>query len=123
MEHKDTLVLRQYNYDTNSYDDKGEVSIHLVAKSMTKENFAEFIENYCNSFSAEYGDGRVVGKMLQNSHRTLQATAVRFCLGIITGISDVDIKYTDARNVTPVKMGKRLSEMIESGELKMGYMI
>jgi hypothetical protein len=121
MEAKDTVILKKYNYNTHEHELVGEVSIGLLARNMTKENFAEFLDEFCNGYSTEYRQGQEVGRLLHTSHRTLQASAVRFLLGIITGLSEQE--YTDARNETAVKCGKRIANEIESGALNIGYMI
>lgn len=99
-----------------------EISAWEIAKAMREpESFVDFLDNFCNSYFREYKNGIEVGEGLRNSHRTLQATAVRFLLGIIVGISHQ--KYTDERNERPVALGQELERMIEDGTLKMGWMI
>lgn len=98
-----------------------EVPVYYVAKHITEEQIADLLEDYMNCFSNEYEKGQRIGRMLQRSHRTLQGSTVRLLLGILVGIGDT--QYFDARNEKGVAVGKKLKEMIESGELNFGYMI
>lgn len=98
-----------------------EVPVYMIAKHMSEEQLADFLEDYENKYSNEYAEGQRIGKLLQCSHRTLQGSAVRLLLGILVGIGDT--QYFDARNEKGVAVGKKLKEMIESGELNFGYMI
>jgi hypothetical protein len=101
-------------------------SAYQTVKTMSKpEEFADFIDEYCNVGMKDYRAGESIGKLLQTKHRTIQASIIRFSLGIIIGLSKgVDMKFgTDARNETPIAMGQKIAKMIEDGDLKMGYMI
>ena len=118
---KSDIQLKSWNYDENKMEVLGEVSPYLLGKSMSAENFAEVISNFLNSGMKDYGVGYEVGKIEQSDHRTLQGSLVRFCLGVIIGISEQD--YTDARNEKVVELGKKIARMIKDGELNMGYMI
>lgn len=93
------------------------------AKTMTAQDLAYLLESRCNSFSMDFRQGREVGENLQMSHRTLQATVFRYLLGIIVGLSEQEARFTDARNETAVFSAKKISEMIKSGEIDIGYMI
>jgi hypothetical protein len=113
----------KYYTVVKDYEGKEVAKVHtgMLAKSLTTENMAELLQDYVNSGMKDYRDGAEVGKLLQTSHRTLQASAMRFALGIIIALGEQE--YTDARNETPVAMGKQIKAMIEDGTLKMGYMI
>ena len=109
-------------YESNvGWVETGTVSTSAVARGMSSENFAEVIADFLNSGMKDYRQGLAVGKLCQNKHRTLQASIIRFCLGIIIAISDTE--WTDARNEAPVAMGKEIARQIEAGDLNMGYMI
>lgn len=97
--------------------------IHDFAKSMTPSDLAYLLESRCNSFSTDYRQGKEVGKNLHMSHPTLQATVFRYLLGIVVGLGEQEINYTDARNETAVATAKKIGRMIERGELELGYMI
>jgi hypothetical protein len=113
----------KYYTVVKDYDGKETARVHtgMLAKYLTLENMAELLQDFVNSGMKDYRDGEVVGKLLQTSHRTLQASVIRFCLGIIVSLGKQD--YTDARNETPVAMAKKITVMLEDGTLKMGYMI
>lgn len=98
-----------------------EVPVYYIAKHITEGQVADLLEDYMNKFSNEYNEGQRIGKMLQNSHRTLQGSIARLFLGVLVGISDTE--YFDARNEKAVALGKQLKDMIEKGELNFGYMI
>lgn len=97
------------------------ISVWKIARVLKHSQMAELLDDWCNSGMKDYRDGEVVGKALQNSHRTIQASVMRFCLGVIIALSRQE--YTDARNEMPVQMGKQIAAMIEDGTLKMGWMI
>ena len=118
---KYTCQLKTYDYDKQKTVKKGKVSIYLFAKSMTVENFIYLFSEYMNLGGKDFRDGLVVGKAFCSEHRTLQGLAVRFCLGIIVGLSKQE--HTDPRNETAVKACKKIAKMIEDDELQMGYLI
>jgi hypothetical protein len=113
----------KYYTIVKDYEGKEVAKVHtgMLAKSLTLENMAELLQDFVNSGMKDYRDGAEVGKLLQTSHRTLQASAMRFCLGVIISLGEQE--YTDARNETPVAMGKKIKAMINDGTLEMGYMI
>lgn len=102
--------------------DATKLDTYGFAESAKHEDFANLLDDYCNIGMKDYSNGVRVGKLCQNKHRTIQGSIIRFCLGVIIGMS-VGVEYTDARNETPIAMGKKLAKMIEDGDLNMGYMI
>jgi len=108
-------------YSRNDDTDLEEVSVWGVARGMDSENMSDLLGDYLNVGMKDYREGLAVGKLCQNKHRTIQASIIRFCLGVIIGLSDTE--WTDARNETPVAMGKEIARQIEAGELNMGWMI
>jgi hypothetical protein len=118
MENQDKYYTIVKDYNGN---ETARVHTGMLAKSLTLANMAELLQDYVNSGMKDYRDGEVVGKLLQTSHRTLQASVIRFCLGVIIALGKQE--YTDARNETPVAMAKKITILLENGELKMGYMI
>ena len=113
----------KYYTVVKDYEGKEIANVHtgMLAKSLTLDNMAGLLQDYVNSGMKDMRDGEVVGKLLQTSHRTLQASVIRFCLGIIVSLGEQD--YTDARNEMPVAMAKKIKAMLDSGELKAGWMI
>ena len=113
----------KYYTIVRDYDGKETARVHtgMLAKSLTLENMAELLQDFVNSGMKDYRDGEVVGKLLHNSHCTLQASVIRFCLGVIVALGKQE--YTDARNETPVAMAKKITAMLDDGTLKMGWMI
>jgi hypothetical protein len=121
MSEKYEVEIKDYDYDLKETVSKGKVSIYLFAKSMTFDNFVYLFSEYLNLGGKDFRNGLKVGESFCSEHRTLQGLAVRFCLGIIVGLSKQE--YTDARNETAVNACKKIADMIEKDELKMGYMI
>jgi hypothetical protein len=117
------MIRDEYHVIVKDYEGKEVACVHIgmLAKSLTPDSTAKLLQDFVNSGMKDYRDGEVVGKLLQTSHRTLQASVIRFCLGIIVSLGKQD--YTDARNETPVAMAKKITVMLEDGTLKMGYMI
>lgn len=99
-----------------------EISVFDITKNLTRRNLADILSEWLNMGFKDYKDGVALGKMFQTEHRTMQGVIIRFCLGVIIGMSK-DVQYTDARNETPIEMGKKLAKMVEDGELNMGYLI
>lgn len=121
-----TIKLMQYNYDVKASELVGEVDLHLVAKNCKKEDTAKLLSYICNSFNTEFENGVTIGKLLQSEHRTVQATIVRFLLGIVVGLSRD--AWTDPRNEAAVACGRVLDNLIISkdnpkGTLSIGWMI
>ena len=93
------------------------------ARDLKPEEFAKLLEQRCNSYHMDAPEGVQVGEALRNSHRTLQATTFRYLVGIIIGLSHQEQRFTDARNEVAVRSAKRIADMVEHGELELGYMI
>lgn len=115
------IRLSHYDYDLNETIEDGTVSVHQVAKGMTNGNMAQLLDNHLNSFNDQYKSGLAVGNMLHHTHRSCQANVGRWALGLLVGIGEQE--HTDQRNEKIVAVGKQLKEMIDSGELDMGWMI
>jgi hypothetical protein len=57
-----------------------------------------------------------VGRVLHQSHRTIQSLALRFLLHVIAGFSEQDLRYhTDPRNEAAVKAAKYIVQDMDSG--------
>jgi len=113
----------RYHTIVKDYEGKETARVHtgMLAKSLSVENMAELLQDFVNSGMKDYREGEEVGKLLQNSHRTLQASVIRFCLGVIVALGKQE--YTDARNEMPVAMAKQITAQLDDGRLKMGWMI
>lgn len=115
------IQLKQYNYETKEYDNLGEVSSLTLAKSMSTEDFADFLDNYINDFSKGFNHGKEVGKLAQGFHRTLQRGLICELLGIIAGLSEQ--QHTDPRNSAAIASAKAIAIMLKNGELQLGRMV
>jgi hypothetical protein len=107
------------DYDGN---DITEVHIGNLARSLSAEQFAELFDDFLNSGGKDQQEGEQSGKILQSTHRTLQASAIRWCFGFLKGISK-DVVYTDARNEKAIIAAKQVTEMVEKGEINYGWMV
>lgn len=95
--------------------------VYNFAKKATAKDLAKLMDDFVNFSSSDYTKGIATGEILRSSHRTLQGAVIRFCLGVIVGLSRQE--YTDARNEVPVKTSQKIAQMLESGELEKGYLI
>jgi len=108
--------------DSLTLKDGTQVYLSDIVRSMKgPEAMAELMDDYCNIGMKDYSNGEAVGKLLQTHHRTIQASIIRFCMGVIIGLSK-DAR-TDGRNKMPVAMGNQIADLVEDGTLKMGWMI
>jgi hypothetical protein len=102
-----------------------EVSIYGLVRAFDYKTgavkMAKFLSDFVNCGMKDFREGMAVGKALTTDHPTLQASAIRFCLGVIIAFAEKD--YTDARNEVPVAMARQIKRMVDDGVLKMGYMI
>jgi hypothetical protein len=114
----------KYYIVVKDYEGKqvAEVHIGMLAKSMSPENFTALFDDFLNYGGKDQGEGELIGKAMQTTHRTLQASAIRFCFGFLNGISK-GVQYTDARNEKAIAAAKKVSEMVENGEINYGWMI
>ena len=100
-----------------------DVSIYQLVRAPFKtENMAEFLDDYLNCNMKDQREGKEIGKIEQSTHPTLQASLFRFAVGIIIGLAEGD-RYTDQRNAAAITAAKKISQMVESGEINIGYMI
>jgi len=122
MNSKTKIQIKEYNSDSGRYEDTAEsLSTHTLARSMSSENFTTLFDDYLNLGGKDYREGKDIGLQLRFTHRTLQRLAICFALGIIAGLSEQD--YTDARNETAIQTAKKISQMIEEGDLPLGQYI
>ena len=106
------IQIKQYDYDKKAYEEVGEpVSIYLLAKSINREQFAKFMEDWTNNFSVSYGEGQRIGRLLHSAHRTLQRSIIVVLTGIISGLSEQ--VYTDPRNEHSIALAKDIKALYE----------
>ena len=121
LEHK-TIKLREWNSESGRNKENGEtISAYVVAKSMTLENFAAVLDDFLNLGGKGFREGQLVGLQMRTTHRTLQRLVVCFAFGLIAGLSEQE--YTDPRNETAILTAKKISRMLENGELPLGLYI
>lgn len=130
MERQPKLKLSLHDEKWNKTGEV-EISASEIGSVITDEQMAELLDNYINRNFREYRNGSKIGKLLENTHRTLQASVFRWALGLCVGLSERTVTYpnghtyeaVDGRNEMSVACGKKIKELIENGTLKMGYMI
>ena len=119
---KDKKEVTLVQYGDNGFEPTGEVvSVYTLSRSFTQDNLARLLDDYLNLAGDGFRTGIEIGTKLLNTHRTLQASLIRFALGILVGMAKQE--YTDARNETSVATAKRIAEMLESGEIHKGMYI
>lgn len=90
-------------------------------REMSPEEFAKEFDDFLNRGMKGYTAGLTIGQELRNTHRTLQRSAIVFCVGLISGLSEQE--YTDARNEQAIEAAKQIAEMYRTGELNFGLFI
>ena len=108
---KYTVELSHYDYTANEVVQDGDVSVHTLAKSIEVEQFAELLDNYCNSFHSRFERGVKTGEILRETHRTLQRSIIVELLGVVAGLSKQD--FTDARNERAIALAKKVAELVD----------
>jgi hypothetical protein len=120
MKSNTVIQLKEWNMETRKTELTGEVvGIHRLANSMTPENFAKLFERFLNLGGKQFQEGKLIGQQLRRTHRTLQRLAVCFALGLIVGLSEQE--HTDPRNEEAIKTAKKVAQMVDEGELPMGF--
>lgn len=92
-----------------------EYSISKIADAMTIEQFVYLFSEYLNRHWGDRRSGEQMGRAFHSEHRTIQGSAVEFCLGFLIGISDQ--QYTDPRNDVAIRNAKDIARMLEDGTL------
>jgi hypothetical protein len=122
MDEKNYIKIRSYNPENSCNEETGQtIDVYTLAKSMTVYNFAAMLDDFLNLGGKGYREGKEVGLQLRFTHRTLQRLVVCFAFGMIAGLSEQE--YTDPRNETAIQTAKKLVQLIESGELPLGFYI
>lgn len=125
------VTVTRYDYDTKETEEVATVSLYLLSRSMKEEHLYALLDQWTNSYSSGLRRGERIGKMFQNSHRTLQGTLVNFALGLLKGISDFSEweekngwdeqealeRLTDPRNRTAVEAARKVVKLLESGDI------
>ena len=109
----DTVVLKEYDYNTGTWTERGTVSCYTIAKSMTPENMAYLLEQYVNRMGNEIAAVNV-GRLLQRSHRTLQRSVIVFCAKVIMGLGEQSLTWTDERNRDAIAFAQKVTELVDS---------
>ncbi|HNZ02402.1 MAG TPA: hypothetical protein PKJ34_14400 [Anaerolineaceae bacterium] len=114
MTDKTTIHLKPWESTTGVET----ISIYLVARSLTAQNFAALLDEYLNLGGKGYREGREIGLELRSTHRTLQRLVICFALGLIAGLAEQE--HTDPRNATAIQTAKRIAAMLQNGDLPFG---
>jgi len=116
------IKLKEFNSESRCIEETGQtLSTHTIARSLTLENFACLFDDFLNLGGKGYRDGKQVGLQMRTTHRTLQRLVICFALGLIAGLSEQE--FTDPRNETAIETAKKISVMLENGELPLGLYI
>ena len=122
MNENHTIIMRAWDSQTGRNVETGErLSTYQVAKSLTVENFASLLDDFLNLGGKGFREGKQVGLQLRTTHRTLQRQVICFAFGLIAGLSEQE--FTDPRNETAIQTAKKITQMLEAGELPFGLYI
>ena len=91
-----------------------EVSLYALARAMTPEQVASFLEDHANRMGMER-EGLVVGRTLARTHRTLQGSVVKYLRNVLEGLGEQ--KHSDARNEQAIKACKIITEQRRNGDI------
>jgi len=117
-----TIKLKAWNFDTNRIEETGTtITAYHVAQSLNMENFTVLLDEFLNLGGKGFREGKLVGLQMRTTHRTLQRLAICFAFGLIVGLSGQE--YTDPRNETAIQTAKKTAQMLEEGELPLGFYI
>ncbi len=110
MTDKTTIHLKPWESTTGVET----ISIYLVARSLTAQNFAARWTN--TSTWGARATGRA-GRSVWNcaAPHTLQRLVICFALGLIAGLAEQE--HTDPRNATAIQTAKRIAAMLQNGDL------
>ena len=98
-----------------------QVNLWELGTWITPDQFTFLLDTVLNHSGSGTPLGIEVGKRLQHTHRTLQANAVRFALGLLCGIADQ--QGTDARNAAAIGSARKVKQMVAEGELTGGFFV
>ena len=112
------IKLHHWDYDKNETINDGEISTSQIARCINQDDLVELVDDLLNYGGRGYNVGLNTGTALRTHHRTLQRSAVSFCLGILVGISDQ--KYTDERNGIAIETAKHIAKLVDEGTLPLG---
>lgn len=112
--------LTYYDYEDREMRSDGQVSLDLVARNVGFPGMAVILQGIVNTGSPkQFSNGEKVGKLLQEAHLTTQGQLVNFLLGILAGLGDQPVEYTDPRNRTAILAARKIKAMVENGEIKL----
>ena len=116
------IVVTRYNYDTKESDTLATLDAKSIASSCTVGNIAALLSDLANGRGG-IGLGKQVGRVLHGDHHTLQREIIGFALGVVIGLGEQELRWTDPRNETAIKTAKKITEGLESGDLSIGQFI
>ena len=122
MNESNTIHLKSWNNETGRNELTGEaIDVYTLARSMSPENFASLLDDYLNLGGKGFREGKEIGLQLRYTHRTLQRLIICFAFGLIAGLSEQE--YTDPRNETAIQTARKVVELMQAGELPLGFYI
>lgn len=124
----DTSVTKQDLFDKKNYTidlpiDGGvvvtSVDTSTLGKRITDGQLAYLLENALNVMPDAFGRGQRIGRLLCQTHRTLQGCAVNMMLGILCGFAETDEKFTDPRNEYAIKIAKKVADLVNTDGIQL----
>jgi hypothetical protein len=93
-----------------------QINARDLAHAMEPHHVAALIDSLVNGPYMGRERCAEIGRVLHQSHRTVQSLALRFLLHVIAGFSEQDLRYhTDSRNEAAVKAAKYIVQDMDSG--------
>lgn len=97
------------------------LSIHQLARMLDYKQLAYLLDNVLNGSGMSYGIANNISAEIVRSHRTIQASFVRFCLWCLKyyyhNYQNTWADHTDARNEVAVKAAKIVSDLMDDGTI------
>lgn len=112
------IQLHHWDYDKNERVEDEVVSTSQIARCIQEKELVELFDDILNYGGRGYTVGGSVGENFRRKHRTIQRSAIAFCLGFIVGISEQE--YTDPRNKTAIETAKHIAQLFDEGSLPLG---
>lgn len=113
---KENQYLTEVGYVDGTLQDIGQRSIWGMTRKITIGQFASLLDDMVNRSGDGWRLGIGVGLLMRNTHRTLQASLIKMCFGILIGISKQ--KHSDPRNEQALNNAKQVAQMFEEGKFE-----
>lgn len=118
---KYNIQLKHYDYDTKEYIEDGEMTVPQLARCLDAEQMGTLLVDWLNSYTSAIKSGETIGKIIDESHRTLQGLAVNMMVSALLQIGKDG--YSDPRNQEAVATCSFIRNAVSSGQIKFNSFI